>query len=172
MIHLDGRTLAEDGTALCDVAVLRESLYKTGSWPANAMCNDPLEADLYNAAIRRLDLDWMPLNLSEKLEYSTWMTPEPWASYDIQTWCLFQCETEEQFNRCKMELALFAERGLTPVLQHLKYLVDHWRQHNIVWGVGRGSSISSYVLYLIGVHKVDPLLYDLDCTEFFKHKET
>jgi len=172
MIQLEGRQLLPDGTAICDVSVLRESLYKTGSWPVNAQCQDQQEARLYNNAVKKLDLDWLPLSDTVIPEYTRWFTPEPWAGYDIETWCLLQCQTEDQFNRCKMELELFAQRGLTPVLQHLKYLVDHWRQHDIVWGVGRGSSISSYVLYLIGVHKIDPLLFQLDCTEFFKHKET
>lgn len=171
MIALEGRQLLDDGTAICDVPVLRESIYKTGSWPVNARCGDEAEVHLYNSTIFKLDLDWLPLNGNTEPDYTKWLTPEPWASFDIGTWCLFQCQTEEQFNRCKTELELFAERGLTAVLCHLKYLVDHWRQHDIVWGVGRGSSISSYVLYLIGVHKIDPLLYQLDCTEFFKHKE-
>jgi len=172
MIALEGRQLMPDGTVICTVPVLRESLYRTGSWPANSQCNDDLEVSLYNSAVKMLDLSWTPLNQATDIDYNQWLTPEPWASYDIATWCLLQCQTEQQHARCHAELQLFAERGLTPVLQHLKYLVDHWRQHDIVWGVGRGSSISSYVLYLIGIHKIDPLLYDLDCTEFFKHKET
>jgi DNA polymerase III alpha subunit len=42
------------------------------------------------------------------------------------------------------------------------------RDNNIVWGVGRGSSVSSYVLYLLGVHRVNSLYYDLDIHEFLR----
>jgi DNA polymerase III alpha subunit len=42
------------------------------------------------------------------------------------------------------------------------------RSNNIVWGVGRGSSVASYVLYLLGVHKVDSIKYGLDIREFLK----
>jgi DNA polymerase III alpha subunit len=42
------------------------------------------------------------------------------------------------------------------------------RKENIVWGVGRGSSVASYVLYLIGVHKIDSLYYNLDVEEFLR----
>jgi DNA polymerase III alpha subunit len=42
------------------------------------------------------------------------------------------------------------------------------RKHNIVWGVGRGSSVASYVLYLIGVHKINSMYYDLDIEEFLR----
>lgn len=171
MIHLEQRQIDDQGVVSCDIAVLRESLYRTGSWPNNVQCNDAGETQLYNKAIKFLDLDWPELGVNTSTN-PEWFTPQAWANFDIELWCLHQCQTEDQFNRCKHELELFANRGLIPVLKHLKYLVDHWRKHKFVWGVGRGSSISSYVLYLIGVHKIDPLLYELDCTEFFKNKET
>ena len=54
------------------------------------------------------------------------------------------------------------------LLCYLKYLVDTMREHNIVWGVGRGSSVASYCLYLLGVHKIDSIKYELDIREFLK----
>jgi DNA polymerase III alpha subunit len=54
------------------------------------------------------------------------------------------------------------------LLCYMKYLVDTMRKHNIVWGVGRGSSVSSYVLYLIGIHRINSLTYDLSIDEFLK----
>ena len=57
---------------------------------------------------------------------------------------------------------------MMPLLQWLKYLVDTCRANNIVWGVGRGSSVSSFVLFLIGVHKIDSIKYDLDWRDFLR----
>jgi DNA polymerase III alpha subunit len=37
--------------------------------------------------------------------------------------------------------------------------------------VGRGSSVASYVLFLIGVHKIDPIKYELPIEEFFKGED-
>ena len=74
----------------------------------------------------------------------------------------------DQTGRVEMELAMYKERGLLPVLQLLIYIIDTMRKHNLVWGVGRGSSVSSYVLYLLGVHKVDSYKYNLDIKEFLK----
>jgi DNA polymerase III alpha subunit len=54
------------------------------------------------------------------------------------------------------------------LLFYLKYLVDTLRENKVLWGVGRGSSVASYVLYLIGVHKIDSLKYNLDIAEFLK----
>ena len=78
------------------------------------------------------------------------------------------CETSEQTERVNTELELYIQHGMFDLLYYLKYLVDTMRENNIVWGVGRGSSVASYVLYLIGVHKVDSIKYELDIHEFLK----
>ena len=70
--------------------------------------------------------------------------------------------------RVETELALFKAKNLFPVLQLMIYIVDTMKKHEIVWGVGRGSSVASYCLYLIGVHKVDSIKYNLDIREFLK----
>lgn len=70
--------------------------------------------------------------------------------------------------RVEAELDLFRTRNLFPVLQLLIYIVDTVRKHNLVWGVGRGSSVASYCLYLIGIHKIDSVEYNLNIHEFLK----
>ena len=78
------------------------------------------------------------------------------------------CITDEQKDRVSLELELFIQHGMLDLLYYLKYLVDTMREHDIVWGIGRGSSVASYCLYLIGIHKIDSLKYDLDIKEFLK----
>ena len=63
---------------------------------------------------------------------------------------------------------MFQERNLFDLLRYLKYLVDVMRENKIIWGVGRGSSVASYVLYLLGVHRIDSMFYDLDPAEFLR----
>jgi DNA polymerase III alpha subunit len=70
--------------------------------------------------------------------------------------------------RVEEELALYKARNLYPILQLMIYIVDMMRKNNLVWGVGRGSSVASYVLYLIGIHKIDSIKYNLDIEEFLK----
>ena len=74
----------------------------------------------------------------------------------------------DEIGRVEMELGMYKERGLYPILQLLVYIIDTMRQNNLVWGVGRGSSVSSYLLYILGVHKVDSHKYELDIKEFLK----
>ena len=74
----------------------------------------------------------------------------------------------EETKRVNDELMMFNERNLIIVLKYIKYVVDTMRANHIVWGVGRGSSLASFVLFLIGINKVNPLLHNLDIHEFLR----
>lgn len=99
---------------------------------------------------------------------SKWHMPEEYLNMDIAKFVLDQCRTDAELQRVGKELLLYQERDMFNLLRYLKYLVDTLRKNNIVWGVGRGSSVASYVLFLIGVHKIDSLYYNLDIEEFLK----
>ena len=73
-----------------------------------------------------------------------------------------------QLARVDLELDEFEQRNLSDLLRFLVYFVDTVRTNNIVYGVGRGSSIASYVLYLLKVHRIDSFKYNLDIKEFLK----
>lgn len=104
----------------------------------------------------------------DKLKQSTWFMPKEYQEMDIAKWVLDQCKTDAELQRAGDELLKFNDRKMLVLLQYLKYLVDTMRLHNVVWGVGRGSSVASFVLYLIGIHKINSLYYDLDISEFLK----
>jgi DNA polymerase III alpha subunit len=99
---------------------------------------------------------------------NTWHMPQEYQNLDIAQWVLEQCVTDSERQRVGEELLMYLDRNLFSLLQYMKYLVDTMRKHNIVWGVGRGSSVASYVLYLIGIHRIDSLYYDLDINEFLR----
>lgn len=99
---------------------------------------------------------------------NNWCIPEEYCSMDIAQWVLDQCKTDAELQRAGQELIMFQERDMFPFLKYLKYLVDTMRKNNIVWGVGRGSSVASFVLFLIGIHKINALYYDLSIDEFLK----
>lgn len=99
---------------------------------------------------------------------NNWHMPEEYKNYDIAKYVLDQCQNQAEIQRAGQELLLYQERDMLVLLRYLKYLVDTMRANNIVWGVGRGSSVSSFVLFLIGVHKINSLYYGLEIDEFLK----
>lgn len=110
------------------------------------------------------------LELFDESNQCDWFMPEEYRDFPIHTWLLDQCSTEEQRARVNQELELFIKHGMFDLLFYLKYLVDTMRTNKVVWGVGRGSSVASYVLYLIGIHRIDSIKYNLDIHEFLKEK--
>ena len=118
-----------------------------------------------------LPLDYkedVPVELFDHYQQSNWHIPAEYKTFDIAKHVLGLCKTEPELQRVGQELLLFQERNLFPLLCYLKYFVDTMRKNNVVWGLGRGSSTASYVLYLLGVHKIDSLYYDLPIEEFLK----
>lgn len=140
--------------------------------------DDDLEISKYNSAKlinadRISDLHYLPktdLSITDfdKLNQSKWFMPNAYVDLDIADFLLDQCQTKEQEDRVIEELALYFQYNMIDVLKYCKYLVDTMRENNIVWGVGRGSSVASYCLYLLGIHKIDSIKFELDVNEFLK----
>lgn len=129
----------------------------------------PEELDLQNLPelLEYVPLD-IPVQEFDELYQNVWYMPDEYKNFDIAKHVLDLCTTDEELQRVGDELLKFQERDLFVLLRYCKYLVDTMRKNNIVWGVGRGSSVSSYVLYLIGVHRINSIFYDLDIDEFLK----
>ena len=134
----------------------------------------------YNTIVKDLALDWpvikklTDIDVSVK-DYDTalqsdWYMPDSYKEMDIENHIRSLAKTTNEKIRVEEELILYKKYSILNVLKFLVYLIDTMKENNIVWGVGRGSSVSSYVLYLIGVHKVDSIKYNLDVTEFLKDK--
>jgi hypothetical protein len=104
----------------------------------------------------------------DAVNQNSWHMPDEYQHMDIAEYILSLCNSDAELHRCGQELLLFQERNLFDLLRYLKYLVDTMRSHNMIWGVGRGSSVASYVLYLLGVHRIDSMFYDLDAQEFLR----
>jgi DNA polymerase III alpha subunit len=99
---------------------------------------------------------------------ANWHMPDHYKQLDIAEHILSLCNTDTELQRCGHELLLYQERNLFDLLRYLKYLVDTMRKHQLIWGVGRGSSVASYVLYKLGIHRIDSMFYDLDPGEFLR----
>lgn len=132
----------------------------------------------YLTALKELGIDLpvltLPVKRTESLKefdqqnIADWQMPQEYHELDMLNYLLDRCGSDQERARVEEEYQLFEQKGFTKVLQFLVYFIDTLRQHNIVWGVGRGSSVSSFCLFLIGVHKINPLLYNLDHREFLR----
>lgn len=173
MIDLGDRRILEDGTVVCSETAAVEMLYR-GLVLDNMLLEPCEDVELFNESNKRLDAG-LPSIAVGKDEiygrvdwYSIWMTPDGFDGIDVREFCLSMCNDDRQRSRVKMEMDLYEQRGMIPVLQHLIFMVSDLRSRGILWGVGRGSSVSSYVLYLIGINRINPLKFDLDIREFLK----
>ena len=104
----------------------------------------------------------------DKKNQENWFMPSSYKEMDIAEYVLGLCNNDEELQRCGGELIMYQERNLFNLLKYMKYLVDTMETNNILWGVGRGSSVSSYVLFKLKIHKVDSMFYKLNVKEFLR----
>jgi DNA polymerase III alpha subunit len=109
----------------------------------------------------------LPITLDQIPKSREWLIPNEYLTIDIEKFLIDQCP-KENLERLMLELQLFKQHNMLDVLNVMKYIVDTLRANGVVWGVGRGSSVASYALFLIGVHKIDSVKYKLPIDEFFK----
>ena len=152
-----------------------EVLYSDPALDVSNLCLQ--YSDQFNSGSKKLHLIMFITQLDEigvdvaqyhNNNQSNWHMPEKYKQLDIAEYLLKLCNTDAELQRVGTELLLYQERDMFDLLCFLVYIVDVMREQDIVWGVGRGSSVASYVLYLIGVHKIDSLYYDLDIAEFLR----
>jgi len=151
-----------------------------GTNPSEITCEPTEEIEKYNSLCiswNKIDeVIYSPLEnnidqlkrIDRQNRVNDWNIPDEIANLNVREFLLSKCSTQEEIDRVNMEMKLFEERQLIPVLRLMIALIEHFRDKNIVWGVGRGSSCSSYCLYLIGVHKINSIKYDLDIKEFLR----
>lgn len=104
----------------------------------------------------------------DHIRQGRWFMPREYRDIDIAQHVLQLCSTPEELQRAGEELLLYQQHDLFDLLRYLRYLVDVMRDNKVIWGVGRGSSVASFVLYLMGVHRINSLHYDLDPREFLR----
>ena len=100
-----------------------------------------------------------------------WLMPAEYCHIDVAKYLYDRCKSDSERDRVRHELELFRARNLDNMLRLMIYIVDTMKNNNVVWGVGRGSSVASYCLSLIGVHHIDSISYNLDIREFLKEDQ-
>ena len=143
----------------------------------NVKCKRSEDLEIYNSIVDEYDLNMSKLQFTSSTEdkekfiqkcLNNWFIPEKYKNINPYNYIRELAKTQEEIDRVELEIQMFEERNMKNVLRFMIFFIDFMRENNIVWGVGRGSSVASYCLYLLGVHKVNSLHHDLDIKEFLK----
>ena len=140
------------------------------------LCDPSNDIDQFNKVAEEHGISpltkYIPLDVNQadfdNALQSEWFMPEKYKKLNIHNYILTKTKDGEETERAALELAEFENRKMINLLRYMVYLVDFMRENGIVWGVGRGSSVASFVLYLIGIHKINPIQYGLDWREFLR----
>ena len=140
------------------------------------LCDESDDINLFNKAAQEQGLDklttYIPIDVEQKdfdsSLQSEWFMPDEYKNMDIYSYLEQKCQTNPSVARLDEEFIEYDNRNMLDLLRYMVYLVDFMRENDIVWGVGRGSSVASYILFLIGVHKVNSIQYGLDYKEFLR----
>lgn len=121
-----------------------------------------------NSYLERITVEHLDYPVpKETIDTTNWFIPNEYKKMDIEKFLIDTCP-KDNYDRMIFELKLFEKYNMLDMLKAMKYIVDTLRSHNVIWGVGRGSSVASYVLFLLGVHKIDSVKYKIPIEEFFK----
>lgn len=174
-LSLDDRVLWEDGSITVPSASVINyiDIAKTGKLFTDVITPDIAEFNLLYGTEQQIKVktELNPLSLD-------WILPDDIMRIDIPSLLDEKLDTEllrRKFNyhemllrmeRIEYEYAAFVDNNLIDLIYAILHVINRFESNNIVWGVGRGSSTSSYLLYILGIHDIDSVEYDLDFTEF------
>ena len=173
---VEGNLLWPDGTISVDPDSVIDYIFKFSSRGVSLkklyVTSMTPEVEAYNA------VSDYPLRVKTSVELKLppdWKLPEHYKYLDLDDHLLglvAKIERDELYEkrveRLSTEIWLFKRLQLEDVLRTLIFVIDVMKEKNVIWGVGRGSSCSSYLLYLLGLHEVDPVKYDIEITDFIK----
>jgi DNA polymerase III alpha subunit len=168
--ELKDRTLWYDGTNQVDPGLVPELLLE--GVPLNKIVVSEMNDDLilFNTLE---DVDFPKSKQKNDPLDMSWNIPKKYAEMDLGKYLnerLVQMglNTNPKYvERLAAEMTEVEVRGVSMLLKTLVFVLDTFRENKTVWGVGRGSSCASLVLFVMGLHKVDPVKFNIPLTEFF-----
>lgn len=173
-VELQGRRLWVDGTSEWNADTIHVSMLK---YPGLVKFVSNITADIaqYNRLVPSAHKLALHPNTAT-VPAPEWTIPVKYQTLDIVQHVsrlhqmMFsevpEVELTQRETRLASELVLFRTHGLFDVLRGVVWLINKLHATNAVWGIGRGSSVASYVLFIIGVHDVDSYQYELDVLDF------
>lgn len=177
--QLNGRKLWHDGSITVAPESLMKRLELGKSIRGYFVERMTPEIERFNRLVRKEDRIIVEENHIVIHNYD-WNIPEKYKEMNVVEYVLKKfyeiarkenlsmTEISIRLGRIEEELTLFIDFDLVEVLLLMVYIIDTFKENNVVWGVGRGSSVSSYVLYVLEVHDIDSVKFELDIGDFLK----
>lgn len=169
--QLKDRVLWYDGDSTYTAANLLQHIQKTSVRYVDEITTEITKYNKFSSAADKITIKDSCDPISTE-----WNIPEEYKTLDVAVYVFDKLYDQKHLwsdeellgreRRLAHELLHFEQRNMIDVLRAIIYIINSLTLHNVVWGIGRGSSVSSYVLYLIGVHDVDSYAFDLDITDF------
>jgi len=171
-IELEGRSLWLDGTIeVYDEDGLIDALLR--QVPISKLSITKLDIPGVKQFNKRSEVPLKVKSINDDFDL-TWKIPKEYLELDIDKYVkgLVHPEGKPEVREARLEneVAEFKRRDLLNFLRVIIYIVETFKKEKVIWGVGRGSSCASYLLFLIGLHLVDPILFDIPMTEFLRDK--
>lgn len=176
-VQLAERTLRFDGVSLLHPEQVEHFLLR-GLKPSQIRVTELTEElehfNLHVSAQDQISDAWC-----EPISFNmAWQLPKKYLELDVEQHVLIvfgerlpglaydHTQTEAAITRVAQELQEFEQRGLFNMLRVIVYILDRFKETGVVYGVGRGSSCASFVLFLLGLHVVDPIRFNVPLEEF------
>lgn len=172
VINLGNRIIDDEGNVVYFPNSLIELLYN-GEIPSEILFpKDDPDVVAFNKFAYE-NYDELEYKLPEKLptteeRKNNWFYPDKYDQIDLVDYFLKLCKTQVQAQRVAEELVLYQQKGFDKFLRCCIFLSDKIKENDWVVGVGRGSSCASYLLFLLKIHVVDSIKYNLNIREFLK----
>lgn len=177
---LSNRVLRYDGVSLISPEMVTQALL-LGAGPTEIrVTGDSWEIQQFN--LNCDDGDELKKNNDEVKLDTSWSLPKEWASLTIdQVQHLIvdkatdliakakysEVQVAKAYTRIEQELKEIERRNMVDFLKTIMFVLETFKKNNICWGVGRGSSCASYILFILGLHVVDCIKFDVPMEEFF-----
>lgn len=162
---LENRVLFKDGKSLATDEFILNMIAKTGDIPEYLLAMESFDSRQFDYKYsRHITPDDNDAMVEPEYYNSTVFSDLIEFLYDNKR---DNTSDIEHGDRLDSELKFFCDNQKEGFLCNIKDFIDTLYRDGVVWG-GRGSSCASYALFLIGVHPVNPIKYEINFKEFSK----
>lgn len=158
-VRLKGRTVLDDGRVVLDPGDLLH--WALEGLPIGRHLGDDPESQRVGRELAAAGVEVGPIT-------ETWGPRASEGEIEaVRAMVWERCPDDDRYlGRLEQEWEWFVRSGNVAILPRLSEWLETAERTGVVVGTGRGSSCASLVLYLLGLHMVDPVEWDIPFSEY------